>query len=373
MAAPALSIVDFQNLLQPGQFGNLNLDIKTSLNNLTTTGMSGVTADKIKTLGPMILAVKTTASHPDLAAPPTPSGTPVDSTIGDVNTVLAKYNVESPIIKGYSQPTVALPTTSGATVLATTNSTYAPLIKYIFDTINDFGETVIPIVIQQNSQKKSSASVTALANMITAYVTFINSIVGIFLLNTSVIDPNYYKIIANIEKVLSKMNITIPAPGMVNTTELIRLVEPYTGPPVTAPLRSLPSGTMTLATSNGADTGSGFATHFPTPTQFISQAPLYDRRTGRPFNPPFAPRLPPPGAVVTGIEFLQPNTKVVSVRTNYPLPNSPTTMGYLITIDKPLVGWEREARGNVWHATFTYPPIASEDYEAQNYPAVLAA
>ena len=370
MTAPALSIVDFQNLLQPGELGEIDLDIKNAIAILTTTAMSGVTAANVQALGPMIVAIKNASSVSQLAPP---SGVAPDPSLGDPKPILAKYATAPTPISGYTPPTVALPSTSGATVLANTNSTYATLFKCIIDSIDDLGGTLIPIVIQQNATKTDAATVTALANMITTYVVYINGIVGTFILNTSGVDPNYDKIIGNIEKILSKMNITIPAPGTVNITALVPLVEPYTGPPLTAPLPAIPSGKMNLATSNGSDTGSGFATHFPTPTQIITQAPLFDPKTNKPYSPPVAPRLPPAGAVITGIEFLQPNTKVVSVQTNYPLPNSPTTMGYLITIDKPLVGWQNEIRGNVWWPTFTYPPIASEDYEAQNYPAILAA
>lgn len=363
-----ISITDFVNLLQPGQLTDIGLTIKTALSNVTISTMKNIPMASIKKLAETtttgsIVPIITSASSTALAAPATSSGSNYRA---DIKKITDAYKTLPTFITAYTVPTNLPPPRQGSSgsaqgPLATTNPTFNDIITFLKKTFDDFGSVLLFSVIQQNASKNDSATLTALTGLVVAYINYLGYVVGTFRLDPGSIDPKYDAIIESIEKTLGKMDITLPSITTVDVKALNVIVEPTVIP------RVIPSGQLLLQTSNGLNTNHQFSPQFPTKTQIICQPTLLDPATNRGYTPAASLRAPPVGSTVGVLHFLQANTKVTNVQTNYPLPNSPTTMGYLVTIDKPLIGSEVATVTNVWSVRFTYPPIPEETAAFEKY------
>lgn len=376
-----ISITDFVNLLQPGQLTDIGITIKSALSKVTITTMQQIPAANIKKLTETtttgsIVPIITSATSTALAATARSSGSSNYS--ADIKKITDAYKTFPTFLTAYTVPTNLPPPRQGSSgsaqgPLATTNSSFNDIITFLKKTFDDFGSVLLFSVIQQNASKNDTATLTALTGLIVSYINYLGYVVATFKLDPGSIDPKYDAIIESIEKTLGKMDITLPSITTVDVKALNVVVEP------TVVTRVLPSGQVNLNTSNGFDTTSGFSPQFPTTTQIICQPTPLDPKTNRGYSPAASFRAPPIGSKIApvtnggGLPFLQPNTTVVNVQANYPLPNSPTTMGYLITIDKPLIGSQVAAAGNVWVVQFTYPPIPEETAAFDKYNRWLSS
>ena len=363
----SVSMTDFQNLLQPGELGELNVDIQKGLAALTTTAVSNVTAPNVQALGPLVTAIKTAASASQFAAPAASASGTLDPTYADVKNTITKYSSIPTIITAFTPPTIPASSLSGPPMPATTNSTYAGLINYIKESISDFGSQMIPNIIQQNAAKTDPAVLTALQALITAYVNYLNGIVAAFMINTTEVDINYENILANIEKILNKLGIAVKSPNLISIADLYSLVQPlpavvaqtFTPPAVPAaipPVTQTQNGSFVLNSDNGYNQQGSYAPQFPSATQIIclNQNPV----TGVSI-----PVWPDAGWGITG-QYIQGGTTVASAG-NTQAPSNPYVGGIMITLNKPMVGLKGQGdQGTVYTYTFT-PPAGS--------PAAIAA
>ena len=364
----SVSMTDFQNLLQPGEIGDLNIDIQKGLTALTTTAVSKVTAPNVQALGPLVTAIKNAASATQFAAPAAPASGTINPSYADVKNTITKYSSIPTIITGFTPPTIPATSLSGPPTPATTNPTYLALINYIKESISDIGSQMIPNIIQQNAAKTDPATLTALQVLITAYINYLNGIVAAFMMNMTEIDINYENIIANIEKILNKIGIAVKSPNLISIADLYSLVQPlpavvaqtFTPPAVPAripPVTQTQDGSFKLNSDSGYNRYGGYATQFPSPTQIICLN----------LNPvsgvPNIPIWPGAGWPVTG-QYIQGGTTVVSAG-NTQVPSNPYINGIMITLSKPMVGLRGQGdQGSIFTYTFTPPP---------GTPAALAA
>lgn len=362
MAAPGVTIDDFMNLLKPGQLGDVGFTLQTGISNLTTTAMVNVLPADVRALGPLITAVRTAAISTALAPAVGSTG---PNTLVDSKRVTDEYATVPTVITAYTTQAAPLPS-SGATAtqvpLAIINPTYKALITFLKKSIDDFGSILIVNIVQQNASKRDAATINALIALVTSYINYLSGIVKAFKFNTIDLDPNYDLIIANIEKTVNKMGVTVGSPSSVLLSDLYSLVQPLppvvmqkftppTPPPAVPPNGVLADGSVKINSDNGYSSRGQYATQFPSTTQVIClNVNAVDGK-------PNIPVWPQPGWAVTG-QYIQPGTTLVSAGGTQ-APSNPYLGGILITVNKPMIGQRGQGdQGSVFTYTFT-PPVGS--------------
>lgn len=358
MAAPAVTIDDFLNLLKPGQLADVGFTIQSGMSNLTTTAMFNVLPADVRALGPLVTAVRTAAISTALAPPAGATGAPG---VADIKRVTDEYATIPTLITAYVTPAAPRPPSgSSQTISASIDPTYNALIRFIRKSIDDFGSILMVNTIQLNGTKSDAATIAALTTLVISYTSYLSGIVKAFKFNTADLDPNYDLIIGNIEKTINKMGVTVGSPRNILLSDLNTLVIPLPPvvaqtftpptPPPAVPLNGLsPDGSIKLNSDSGYNAAGHYATQYPSPTQIICL-------NVNPLNGiPNIPIWPQPGWAVSG-KYVQPGTTLISANRTQ-APSNPYVNGILIGLSTPMVGLRGQGdQGFVSTYTFT-PPV----------------
>lgn len=361
MAAPTIAIDEFINLLKPGQLGDIGFILQNALSNLTTTAMTRVVQADIRALGPLVIAIRTAGIAPGITGG-AQSISP--ALFAAIRSVTDQYTTLPTALTAYTTQVAPLPP-SGAistqTISASIHVPYRTVILFLKKTIDDFGSSFLMNVVRL-CELRGASTVTPLTAVIISYVNFLSGIVNAFKFTSADLDPNYDRIIANIEKTISKMGLTIRSPGTILLSDLHRLTQPLppvvakvfippSPPPAVTPNGVSPDGSLQLDSDAGFDIYGHYSSQFPTTTQIICE----DRNAvSRVANISIFPEA---GWAVTG-QYIQPGTKLVSAK-SCDLAGNPYVKGILITVDKPMIGLKGQGdQGSAFRYKFT-PPAGS--------------
>jgi len=241
MAAPAITINDFNSLFQPGQLPDLGLIIDKALSNVSLETLATIPDASIKAIGPNITDIKNAAIAPALVV----AGSPY---LADIKKYTDIYATIPTFISGFVKPAITLPAAaSGATgTLAINNAVYGPILTYLKTTIHDFDSIIMFKLVQQNADTTDPAKLTALTTLIQKYITYTNNLITTFKLDNGNLNTKYYQIVGSIEKTTSKIDITLPSSKSIDITAYVALVEPYIYPAGSpAPPRATPDPVIT--------------------------------------------------------------------------------------------------------------------------------
>jgi len=214
-----LTIDDFNTLFKPGQLPDLGYIVDAALSKTTTATVLNVDDATIKGIGGSITAIRTAAISPALAV----SGSPY---LNDIKQVTDRYATIPTYISAFVKPTAPLDGTS----LAINVMPYTSIITYVKKTIHDFDSIMLFELVQQNASKTDAATMTALTTLIQSYITYLNNMITTFKLDNGALDKKYYRILAELEKTLTKMNMIVPSAKTIDIAKFVPLVEPYVAP-----------------------------------------------------------------------------------------------------------------------------------------------
>jgi len=392
----SVTMNDFINLLKPGQLPELRQIVTTALQKVTTARMLAVDPVQIRGIGTSITNVITAGSLPILAVAGSKQSAVIQRVINQYRTLptfLTAYATPTdPALIAASKivgppPGASAPSGAPRTRLALQDQPFKNLIDYINSTLQNFDSGLIFGLVKQNSAKKDAPTLDGLTKLVQEYIKYLNSIVRIFTLDEGNLDKNYYRIIAAIETILTKLAIIVPSARTPPVASIDTVWKNLKEVPLPMPAKPCPSGRVFYRSTSGFDNKDQFSTHFPNGNSVILEKVLSvlssDNRTW--IAGPWAARAPPVGAIITGIPWAEPNTKITAILdTNYPIAdagryNPVGTTGYLVKIEPPLrpdykyvpyVSGEQPT--NRWGFGVTYTPIAAEIAEEANYPYVLA-
>jgi hypothetical protein len=221
-----LTIEDFNTLFKPGQLPDLGYFIDHALSRVTTATLLTIPDATMKALGPNITAIRTAAVSPTLNV----AGSPY---LADIKKVTDLYATIPTYISAYVRPTDPAIVSAGSS-LGSTIKAFAPILSYIKKSIHDFDSIMLFELVLQNGAKTDPTTIAALLTLIKNYITYLNSIITTFKLDDGKLDKTYYRILSNIEKTLTKMDVIVPSAKTLDVGLFVPLVEPYV-PPAGAP------------------------------------------------------------------------------------------------------------------------------------------
>lgn len=227
-----LTIEDFNNLFKPGQLPDLGFIVDGALSKVTTATLLNIPDTEIKGLGARITAIRAAAISPTLAV----AGSPY---LDDIKKITDTYATIPTYISNYVKPTGAAVLSAGSKP-GLTVPPYSLILGYLKKSIHDFDSILLFELVLQNAAKTDPTTITELTTLIRNYITYLNGIITTFRLDNGTLDKTYYRILANIEKIIIKMDIIVPSSKTIDVSLFVPLVEPYIPPGATEAPRATP-------------------------------------------------------------------------------------------------------------------------------------